>query len=220
MALSVELDDQPGPLKDLLQARLKNFRRAAEELCVTHGAVSRHVHALEEQYRTPLLRRLPRSVAPTSEGAALAGQLTEAFRQMQQAVSRLTPGPMTLSCSATIMMKWLIPRLSAFKSANPGIEVGLNMGHSGIDFVRDKVSLAIRNSMNRPPPDAVVEPLLRRWLPSAQANRVAEWLIRIVVLYWNSESPYVDVSDPESVARFYGRHMAPGVEKILTSVNA
>ena len=67
---------------------------------------------------------------------------------------------------------------------------------------------------------AVVEPLLRRWLPSAQANRVAEWLIRIVVLYWNSESPYVDVSDPESVARFYGRHMAPGVEKILTSVNA
>ena len=67
---------------------------------------------------------------------------------------------------------------------------------------------------------AVVEPLLRRWLPSAQANRVAEWLIRIVVLYWNSESPYVDVADPESVARFYGRHMAPGVEKILTSVNA
>ena len=65
---------------------------------------------------------------------------------------------------------------------------------------------------------AVVEPLLRRWLPSAQANRVAEWIIRIVVVYWNSESPYVDVADPASVARFYGRHMAPGVEKILSSV--
>jgi AcrR family transcriptional regulator len=67
---------------------------------------------------------------------------------------------------------------------------------------------------------AVVEPLLRRWLPSAQANRVAEWLIRIVVVYWNAESPYVDVRDPASVARFYGRHMAPGVEKILSSVTA
>ena len=67
---------------------------------------------------------------------------------------------------------------------------------------------------------SAVEPLLRRWLPSDQANRVAEWLIRIVVLYWNSPSELVDVSDPASVARFYGRHMAPGVEKILASVTA
>jgi hypothetical protein len=67
---------------------------------------------------------------------------------------------------------------------------------------------------------AAVEPLLRRWLPSDQANRVAEWLIRIVVLYWNSPSELVDVSDPTSVARFYGRHMAPGVERILGTVAA
>ena len=142
-------------------ARLGSMSAAAKELCVTHGAVSRHVHALEDQFGVPLLRRLPRSVAPTPEGAALAGQLSEAFRLMREAVARLEPGPLTLSCSATIMMKWLIPRLSDFKRDNPEIEIRLNMNHGAVDFVQDKVSLAIRNSMIRPPADAVIEPLIR-----------------------------------------------------------
>ena len=142
-------------------ARLGSMSAAAKELCVTHGAVSRHVNALEDQFGVPLLRRLARSVVTTPEGAALAGQLTEAFRLMREAVARLEPGPLTLSCSATIMMKWLIPRLSDFKRDNPDIEISLNMNHAEVDFVQDKISLAIRTSMTRPPADAVVEPLLR-----------------------------------------------------------
>lgn len=141
-------------------ARLGSMSAAADELCVTHGAISRHVNALEDLFGVPLLRRLARSVTPTTEGAALAGQLTEAFRVMRKAVARLAPGPLTLSCSATIMMKWLIPRLSEFKRANPEVEIGLNMSHGEVDFVQDKISLAIRTSMNRPPADAVIEPLL------------------------------------------------------------
>jgi DNA-binding transcriptional LysR family regulator len=142
-------------------ARLGSMSAAAKELCVTHGAVSRHVNALEDQFGVPLLRRLPRSVAPTPEGAALAGQLSEAFRLMREAVARLEPGPLTLSCSATIMMKWLIPRLSQFKRDNPEVEIRLNMNHGEVDFVQDKISVAIRTSMTRPPADAVIEPLLR-----------------------------------------------------------
>jgi LysR family glycine cleavage system transcriptional activator len=142
-------------------ARLGSMSAAAKELCVTHGAVSRHVNALEDQFGVPLLRRLPRSVAPTPEGAALAGQLSEAFRLMREAVARLEPGPLTLSCSATIMMKWLIPRLSDFKRDNPEIEIRLNMNHGEVDFVQDKITLAIRTSMTRPPADAIVEPLIR-----------------------------------------------------------
>lgn len=45
--------------------RLGSMTAAAAELCVTHGAISRHVHALEDQFALPLLHRLPRSVAPT-----------------------------------------------------------------------------------------------------------------------------------------------------------
>lgn len=140
--------------------RLGSMSAAAAELFVTHGAISRHVHALEQRYGVPLLDRLPRSVAPTPSGAPLASQLAEAFRLMQEAVTRLAPGSMTLSCSATIMMKWLIPRISEFKHANPEIEIRLNMSHGEVNFVRDQISLAIRNSMYRAPQDVVIEPLL------------------------------------------------------------
>ena len=142
-------------------ARLGSMTAAAEELSVTHGAISRHVNSLEEQVGMPLLNRLPRSVTPTDEGAALASQLTEAFRLMQEAVARLAPGPLTLSCSATIMMRWLIPRLSDFKRENPDVEIRLNMSHGEVNFVRDQISIAIRSSMNRPPQEVVIEPLTR-----------------------------------------------------------
>ena len=132
-------------------ARLGSMSAAAAELCVTHGAISRHVHALEDQFGLPLLHRLARSVAPTPEGAALASQLTEALLLMQRAAARLAPGPLTLSCSATIMMKWLIPRLNDFKRENPNVEIRLNLSHGEVDFVQDQISLAIRTSFNRAP---------------------------------------------------------------------
>jgi LysR family transcriptional regulator, glycine cleavage system transcriptional activator len=141
-------------------ARLGSMSAAAAELCVTHGAISRHVHGLEDRLGLPLLHRLPRSVAPTPEGAALASQLTQAFRLIQEAVARLTPGPLTLSCSATIMMKWLIPRLSDFKRENPNVEVRLNMSHGEVNFVQDQISLAIRSSRICAPQWVVIEPLL------------------------------------------------------------
>jgi LysR family transcriptional regulator, glycine cleavage system transcriptional activator len=141
-------------------ARLGSMTAAADELFVTHGAISRHVHLLEDQFGVPLLVRHARSVSPTPEGAALAGQLTEAFRLMREAVARLKPGPVTLSCSATIMTKWLIPRLGDFKRSNPNTEIRLNISHGEVDFIQDQISVAIRSSMKRPPQGVVIEPLL------------------------------------------------------------
>lgn len=141
-------------------ARLGSMSAAAIELFVTHGAISRHVHLLEEQFGVRLLVRHPRSVSPTPEGAALAGQLTEAFRLMREAIARLEPGPVTLSCSATIMTKWLIPRLGDFKRSHPDTDLRLNISHDEVDFIQDQISVAIRSSMKRPPHGVVMEPLL------------------------------------------------------------
>lgn len=142
-------------------ARLGSMTGAAAELFVTHGAISRHVHLLEDQFGVRLLVRHPRSVSPTPEGLALAGQLTEAFRLMREAITRLEPGPVTLSCSATIMTKWLIPRLGEFKRTHPDTEFRLNISHDEVDFIQDQISLAIRSSMKRPPQGVVIEPLLQ-----------------------------------------------------------
>lgn len=83
--------------------RLGSISAAASELGVTHGGVSRHIQALEVQFGVLLLRRLPKSVEPTPAGAQLAASLGKSFELMHLNVSRLAPGPLTLSCSATIM---------------------------------------------------------------------------------------------------------------------
>ena len=142
-------------------ARLGSMSAAAVELGVTHGAVSRHVRMLEAQFGLPLFERGPQSITPTVEAAQLAGDLGEAFKGMQLAVSRVQPGPLTLSCSATVMMRWLIPRLEGFKRSHPATELRLNISYGDVDFVRDGISLAIRNSMYRAPPNAMSETLIR-----------------------------------------------------------
>jgi LysR family transcriptional regulator, glycine cleavage system transcriptional activator len=140
--------------------RLSSMSAAAAELGVTHGAVSRHIRELESQFGLPLLVRLPKSVAPTPAGSHLAANLSAAFELMHQGVARLAPGPLTLSCSATIAMNWLIPRLRQFKQDNPQVEVRLNINYGAVDFVRDEVSLAIRVNTYRAPEGVIVKPLL------------------------------------------------------------
>jgi AcrR family transcriptional regulator len=56
------------------------------------------------------------------------------------------------------------------------------------------------------------QPLLGRWVDPETAGRLAEWTCRIVVSYWLVPASYLEIDDPDSVARFYGRHLAPGVE--------
>ena len=142
-------------------ARTGSMTAAAADLRVTHGAISRQVKALETQVGLPLLQRQPRGLTLTPEGTALAEGLADAFDRIRLALSRVKPRPMTLSCSATMMMFWLLPRLGDFKRAHPAVELRLDVNHGAVDFVRDEVSVAIRNSMYRPPPNALSETLVR-----------------------------------------------------------
>ena len=145
-------------------ARLRSMSAAAGELAVTHGAISRHVRSLEDTFGLPLLQRDARSVQATPEGARLAAELSGAFALIEAAVAQLRPGPLTLSCSATIMMYWLIPRLGGFHCRHPDIELRFNMNYDRIDFIRDEISVAIRNSMIEPPKDVVIQDAIAEWV--------------------------------------------------------
>lgn len=140
-------------------ARLRSMSAAANELSVTHGAVSRHIRSLEEMFGVVLLKRGPHSTDPTPEGARLAEGLAAAFNTIQASIDQLKPGPLTLSCSTSIMMYWLIPRISRFHEKHPGVELQFNMNYGQVDVVRDKIGIAIRNTMVAPPPDVVVREL-------------------------------------------------------------
>ncbi|KAK52201.1 putative HTH-type transcriptional regulator TrpI [Bordetella bronchiseptica CA90 BB1334] len=145
-------------------ARLGNMTRAAEELSVTHSAISKQVQALEEEFGIQLLRRMPRAIEPTPEGARLAATLGTAFGLIEAGINQLRPGPLSLSCSASIMMRWLIPRLANFKKMRPDIDLRVSADHGPVDLLREGIDVAIRNNVVPTPQDVVIKPLMREWV--------------------------------------------------------
>jgi DNA-binding transcriptional LysR family regulator len=145
-------------------ARLRSFSAAADELAVTHGAVSRHVRLLEDTLGLPLLTRGAQGAEPTSEGQRLADGLSTAFQLIQSSIEQLKPGPLTLSCSESIMMYWLLPRLARFQEANPDVELRFNMGYGPVEFARDNISVAIRLSTIEPPRDVIRTGAVTEWI--------------------------------------------------------
>ncbi len=145
-------------------ARLRSFSAAADELSVTHGAISRHIRSLEDALGLALLTRSAQGTAPTTEGQRFAEGLSAAFNLIQASVEQLTPGPLTLACSESIMMYWLIPRLARFHEANPGVELRFNMSHGAVDFTRDNISVAIRLSSIEAPKGVQRSDVVAEWI--------------------------------------------------------
>ncbi len=99
---------------------------AAEELFVTHGAISRQIKQLETVLGVKLFEGPKNRPVLTEAGRQMLPMLTSAFDQIDRAVREVTErarGVVTLSCPGTLMMRWLIPRLHAFNDAHPDTEV-------------------------------------------------------------------------------------------------
>jgi AcrR family transcriptional regulator len=60
-----------------------------------------------------------------------------------------------------------------------------------------------------------LQPLLLRFMDEEAASRVGEYLCRVTVAYRLNPAPYLAIDDPQSVARFYGYHLAPVIDQIV-----
>jgi len=145
-------------------ARHRSFTAAADELAVTHGAVSRQVRMLEETFGMLLLRRTAQGAEPTPEGQRLAEGLKRGFDEIQGTIEQLTPGPLTLACSTSIMMYWVLPRLSVFQQQNPDVSLQYHMSSGPLDFTHNKISVAIRLSSQEPARDVVCMDICSEWV--------------------------------------------------------
>jgi len=129
-------------------AQTGSFVKAAEQLHVTHGAVSRQVRLLEDALGVELFERRNRAVFLNPAGRSLHATTFSVFEQLEGAVYRLQQSAreevLVLSCEPTIAMKWLIPRLPAFHKENPDINLHLVAAGGPIDFARTGVDLALR----------------------------------------------------------------------------
>lgn len=141
----------PPPLNALRTfeafARHRSMTRAAEELCVTHGAVSRQVAALQASMGVPLVTGPRHALTLTEAGAQLAERLTQGFGLIDDAVLAARHGQsreIEISCLGTVALKWLIPRLQGFLDAHPDVRVRLSESYRRVDFRRDRFDGAVR----------------------------------------------------------------------------
>ena len=130
-------------------ARHESFTRAAEELCVTQGAVSHQVKALEAALGIKLFNRERQRLIITEAGRDYLAVLRDAFDRIavgtERLVQRQTSGVLTVSTSPDFAAKWLVNRLGRFAEAHPGIDLRISATLHHIDFAREDVDLAVRH---------------------------------------------------------------------------
>ena len=129
-------------------ARHQNFSRAAEELHLTHGAISHQVRALEDELGLKLFVRNGRNVRLNSAGAGFAQVVEHAFAQIAAAAEQLSPTAvrqrLTVSSIPSFAARWLAPRLPAFTALHPQIEVVLQSSGQLQDLAREGIDVGIR----------------------------------------------------------------------------
>ena len=131
-------------------ARLANLRAAAEELHLTHSAISQQIKALEEQLGFTLFDRRGRRVVLNAAGAAL-------LQAVEPALDRLDDGMRAAAAAAagtahrihvtvlpSFAQRWLLPRLALWHEAHPHIAIELNASQQVLDLQREGFHAALR----------------------------------------------------------------------------
>ncbi|SCK06478.1 transcriptional regulator GcvA [Vogesella sp. LIG4] len=128
-------------------ARLESFSAAAEQLNVTHGAVSRQIAQLEDWLGVALFLRHGRRVQLSDAGRQYLPTLQNAFDSIATATEKLTsnrPRLLRINVTPTLAMHWLLPRLTRFQRRHPGVELRLATSDAAINNQHADFDIAIR----------------------------------------------------------------------------
>ena len=129
-------------------ARHLSFTRAAEEMFVTQGAVSKQIKMLEDQLDCQLFSRKGPTLSLTKDGEELLATVSSALETIQQGVSRIRrqrDTTLTLSVLPSFASIWLMPKVIDFEDNHPGISVRQNASFTVIDFsINTDIDAAIR----------------------------------------------------------------------------
>ena len=130
-------------------ARHESFTQAAQELCVTQGAVSQQVKALETELGCRLFNREHRRLVITAAGRSYLSVVRDAFDQLALGTEALLQqhksGVLSVSTSPNFASKWLVHRLGRFAEQHPAIVLKLSASLQHVDFAREDFDLAVRH---------------------------------------------------------------------------
>lgn len=126
-------------------ARHLNFRLAAEELCVTQGAVAQQIRRLEQELGQSLFHREARGVTLTEAGRRLQPNTHQAMQLLHQGLQQLQDAAtVTLSVPPSFATKWLLPRLPKLAEALPHLTLNLRAEEHLADLHTATADLAVR----------------------------------------------------------------------------
>ena len=131
-------------------SRLGSVSQAAEELCVSQGAVSQQLRNLEDHLDRELFIRTPNSFKLSEEGETYAavvqrslGEIAFASREVARTKTRRG---LTISAGPSFAQKWLLPNLGGFYESFPDVPVVIDKNLKLVTFKNDGIDAAIRFS--------------------------------------------------------------------------
>ena len=175
-------------------ARTGNLRAAAEELHLTHSAVSQQLRQLESTLGFELFDRRARRIALNAAGAALLQAIGPALDQLDAGVRAATAAAsgaharLRVTVLPSFAQRWLLPRMGDWHAKHPDIALELDASQQVVDLQREGFHAALRQGSGQ-------------W-----RGLHAERLI---------DSPRVPVGSPQAAQRLLGRDVAALVREPL-----
>lgn len=129
-------------------ARHSSFSKAAEELCVTHSAVSQQIKQLEELLGITLFYRTNRGVQLAEAGQTLLPILGEFFDRISETLDGLVKAPdgnsITVTTTPSFATKWLVPRLGRWRKDHDGLSIHLRPTLEFLDLAKGEADVGVR----------------------------------------------------------------------------
>jgi DNA-binding transcriptional LysR family regulator len=129
-------------------ARHRNMVRAAAELGITQGAVSRQIRALEDHLHEVLFRRGPRGLTLTEAGDLLADYVTRGLGELATGLHRIgRPRQRTtiaVTASRTFALRVLALRIGSFARSLSWVDLRIDSHRYTASLERSDVDVAIR----------------------------------------------------------------------------
>lgn len=131
--------------------RLKSYSKAAEELGLTHGAVSHRIRELEERLGVTLFKRVGNTMMLTNEGQLLQVQVRQGLSLLEQAFD--TPSKPTtkkalqhvvVTAVPSLASTWLFKRLAEYRAERPDVDVSLRVSEALSDYKKEGIDIGVR----------------------------------------------------------------------------
>jgi len=129
-------------------SRLGSVSKAADELCVSQGAVSQQLRNLEDHLGQEMFIRTPNSFTLSEDGEDFAEVVQQSLGEIALAAGKVkrekTQGTLSISAGPALADKWLMPKLGHFYGLYPEVTIALDKNHKHVTFKNDGIDAAIR----------------------------------------------------------------------------